>query len=121
MPDLRQEHVRETDAFTLRMEGDPLLRSTITAVTVCDQEPDWDALVDRVDRATRLVPSFRAKLVSSPFRLAPPSWVLDDDFDLSWHLRRVDAPAPLPRAALLDGPRLARHDADQHADRKSVV
>ena len=30
-------HVRETDAFTLRMERDPLLRSTITAITVFDR------------------------------------------------------------------------------------
>lgn len=94
MPDLLESHIRETDAFTFRMEGDPLLRSTITALVVFDREPDWDALVDRVERATRLVPSFRARLRRSPFGLAPPSWVLDGDFDLSWHLRRVDAPAP---------------------------
>lgn len=94
MPDLLQAHVRETDAFMFRMESDPLLRSTITAVIVFDREPEWDVLVDRVERATRLVPAFRAKLVSSPFGLAPPGWVLDADFELAWHLRRVDAPAP---------------------------
>lgn len=107
MPDLLQTHVRETDAFTFRMENDPLLRSTITAVTLFDQAPDWDVLVDRVERATRLVPSFRAKLVPSPFGLAPPSWVLDADFDLSWHLRRVDAPAPHTFETLLEMARVA--------------
>jgi diacylglycerol O-acyltransferase / wax synthase len=83
-------HVRDTDAFTLRMERDPLLRSTITAVAVFDQAPDWAVLVDRIERATRLVPAFRARLAPSPLSLAPPRWVLDPDFDLSWHLRRIE-------------------------------
>jgi diacylglycerol O-acyltransferase / wax synthase len=91
MPDPTEPHVRDTDAFTLRMERDPLLRSTITAVAVFDQSPDWDILVNRIERATRLVPSFRARLVPSPFGLATPRWIPDPEFDLSWHLRRVES------------------------------
>jgi diacylglycerol O-acyltransferase len=102
-----EAHVRETDAFTFRMERDPLLRSTITAVAVFDRSPDWDLLVDRVERATRLAPSFRERLVSSPFGLAPPRWVLDPDFDLSWHLQRVDAPVPHTLETVLDMARVA--------------
>jgi diacylglycerol O-acyltransferase / wax synthase len=100
-------HVRETDAFTLRMERDPLLRSTITAVTVFDRAPDWPRLVDRVERATRLVPTFRARLVRTPLRLAPPRWVLDPDFDLSWHLRRVHAPEPHTLETVVEMARIA--------------
>ncbi len=90
----RQTHVRETDAFTLSMERDPLLRSTIVAIALFDEAPDWDVLVDRVDRATRLNPTFRQKLVPTPLGLAPPRWVTDPDFDLSFHVRRVEAPMP---------------------------
>jgi len=86
--------VREADAFALRMESDPLLRSTIVAVAVLDRAPDWDVLVDRVDRATRLAPAFRAILAEPPLRLGGLRWVDDTDFDLDWHLRRVAAPAP---------------------------
>jgi WS/DGAT/MGAT family acyltransferase len=85
-------HVRQTDAFTLHMERDPLLRSTIVAVVMFDRAPDWDLLADRVDRATRLTPTFRQRLVESPLGLAPPRFEFDPDFDLSWHLRRVGAP-----------------------------
>jgi len=46
--------VRETDAFAMHMEEDPLLRSTIVAVALFDGTPDWDVLVDRMERATRL-------------------------------------------------------------------
>lgn len=89
-----ETHVRETDAFTMTMERDPLLRSTIVAVALFDRSPDWRVLVDRVDRATRLTPTFREKLLPAPFGLAPPRWVVDADFDLSWHLRRIEAPQP---------------------------
>lgn len=87
-------HVRETDAFTLSMERDPLLRSTIVAVALFDRSPDWDALVGRIDRATRLCPTFRQRLQPAPLGLAPPRWVTDPDFDLAFHLRRIEAPPP---------------------------
>ena len=86
--------VREVDAFAVHMEEDPLLRSTIVAVALFDTTPDWDVFVDRMERATRLAPSFRSLLVQPPLRLGPLRRVPDPDFDLSWHLRRMAAPAP---------------------------
>ncbi|MCO8127601.1 wax ester/triacylglycerol synthase family O-acyltransferase [Acidimicrobiia bacterium EGI L10123] len=83
-----------TDAWIWYLEQDPLLRFTVTAVTVLDRAPDWDRLVDRFEKATRVAPHFRDRVVSTPFRLAPPRWVSDQDFDLGYHLRRVRAPAP---------------------------
>ena len=84
-----EPHVTDADAFALRMERDPLLRSTIVSVAVLDRSPDWSHFVRRMDRATRLTPSFRQRLVDSPLGLAPPRLVFDPHFDLSWHLRRV--------------------------------
>ena len=92
MPDTAEVYVSEVDAFTLRMERDPLLRSTIVAVATFDRSPRWEYLVERIERATRLAPTFREKLVDTPFRLAPPRWVVDPDFDLAWHLRRLRVP-----------------------------
>ena len=89
MPTIFERHVSDTDAFTMALERDPLLRSTVVAVAVLDRSPDWEVLEQRVERATRLSPTFRTKLVSSPFGLAPPRWVVDPDFDLSWHLQRA--------------------------------
>ena len=89
MSDTAVHHVSESDAFTLALERDPGLRATIVAVAMLDRAPDWERFVDRMERATRHAPTFREKLVASPLRLAPPRWVPDADFDLSWHLRRV--------------------------------
>ncbi len=83
------EHIDSVDAFTLTLERDPLLRATFVAVATFDRGPDWEVLQDRVDRATRLVPRFRQKLISAPFGLTPPRWVVASDFDLSLHLRRI--------------------------------
>jgi WS/DGAT/MGAT family acyltransferase len=109
-----EPHVSDADAFTFRMERDPLLRSTIVAVVGLDRSPDWDHFRRRVDRATRLAPSFRAKLVESPLRLAPPRWVLDPDFDLSWHLRRLRVPEGGGMAAVLELARTTGMTAFDH-------
>ena len=72
----------------------PRSRSTIVAVAWLDRSPEWDTLVDRLERATRLVPIFRRRPVEPPGRLATPRWTLDPDFDLTWHVRRVASPPP---------------------------
>jgi diacylglycerol O-acyltransferase / wax synthase len=103
-----------SDAFTWRMERDPALRSTIVVVDWLDRAPDWDALVARVDRISRLMPSLRQRVVESPFGLTAPRWSYDPHFDLDWHVRRVGAPAPRTREAVLQ---LARRSAMDAFDR----
>ena len=102
MTETRDVHVRQSDAFAWSMERDPLLRSTITAVIVFASSPDWPVLVERIDRATRLSPAFRQRLVETPLKLAPPRFEFDPDFDLTWHLRRVGAPPPATVGAVLE-------------------
>ena len=86
--------MRDSDAFSWYMERDPILRATVVAVAWLEHSPDWDAFVARLDRATRLIPIFRQRVVESPARLSTPRWTVDDGFDLTWHLRRMDSPAP---------------------------
>ncbi|MEV6339384.1 wax ester/triacylglycerol synthase domain-containing protein [Nocardia vinacea] len=92
----------QSDLFSWNMERDPVLRSTIVSVLILDTDPDWDRLVETIDRGTRLVPRLRHRLITVPFGLAPPRWALDPDFDLSWHLRRVALPEPATMSAVLE-------------------
>ncbi len=108
------QHVSDADAFTLALERDPGLRATVVAVAMFDRAPDWERLNDRMERATRLVPTFREKLVPSPLRIATPRWKLDPDFDLSWHLRRVRLPDGGAMAELLDFARTVHMAAFDH-------
>lgn len=107
MPPSPAVRTTDTDAFTFRMERDPLLRSTIVSIAVLDRAPSWDALVDRIERATLLAPTFRQRLVDAPLGLANPRWEVDPDFDLGWHVRRVGAPAPGDLDAVLELARVA--------------
>ena len=67
---------------------DPIMRSTMIGLLILDGEPDWQRLVDRYERASRVVPILRQKVVEGPVRIANPRLVIDPDFDLSFHLRR---------------------------------
>ena len=95
-------HMRDSDAFSWYMEKDPLLRSTVVCVLLLDRAPDRDALTERLERSTRLTPGFRHRVVIPPLRLATPRWVVDPDFDLSWHVRRFKASPPRTLAGVLD-------------------
>ena len=95
-------HMRDSDAFSWYMEKDPLLRSTVVCVVLLKGSPDWHLLPERLERATRLVPGFRHKVVMPPLRLATPRWVVDPDFDITWHVRRFEAAPPKNLATVLE-------------------
>ncbi len=87
-------YMRDSDAFSWYMEADPLLRSTIVSVVVLDRTPDLARLFDRIERATRVSPGFRHRVVQAPWRIANPRWAVDPDFNLEFHTRHIGVPAP---------------------------
>ncbi|MFF5034969.1 wax ester/triacylglycerol synthase domain-containing protein [Nocardia salmonicida] len=101
-----QRYMSQTDFMSWRMEEDPILRSTIVAVALLDRSPDQARFVDMMHRAVDLVPLFRRKVEDSK-GLAPPRWVDDQDFDLSWHLRRYTLTEPGTWDMVLDFVRTA--------------
>jgi WS/DGAT/MGAT family acyltransferase len=59
-----------------------------------DQPFDYDALCALVSRRIGLVPRYRQKIRWVPGHLANPVWVDDDDFDITYHVRRSALPKP---------------------------
>jgi WS/DGAT/MGAT family acyltransferase len=55
---------------------------------------DFSKIKEFIASRLHLVPPFRRRVVSVPFRLNHPVWVEDPDFDLDYHIRRIGAPAP---------------------------
>jgi WS/DGAT/MGAT family acyltransferase len=56
--------------------------------------PSYDEFYKAVSGRLALVPIYRRKLRTVPFRLGRPVWVDDPDFDLHYHLRGTALPAP---------------------------
>lgn len=81
------------EALMWRAEGDPRLRSTITSLELLDTTPEWDRLVAAIDWATRLVPRFRQRVVEPALGVGSPAWVVDRNFDLHYHVRRLALPS----------------------------
>ena len=76
---------------------------------------DYDRLCDLISQRIALVPRYRQKVKFIPGRVANPVWVDDEDFDVSYHVRRSALPKPGSPAQLrelvgrLQGRRLDRN------------
>src|SRR5271167_413393 len=90
------------DYLMHRGEAHPATRSAFLGVEILDQAADWGRLREAMDRASRVVIRMRQKVVVPPLPTTPPQWVVDPDFDLDYHLRRIALPAPGTLRQLLD-------------------
>lgn len=82
-----EPRMSNSDALMWRIEKDPLLRSTITSVTLLDQAPDQQRFTERIEQATCAVPRLRQRVMGHAYSIAPPRWEIDPNFDLHYHLR----------------------------------
>ena len=55
---------------------------------------DYERLVELIGQRIALVPRYRQKVRTVPGRLANPVWVDDEDFDITYHVRRSALPRP---------------------------
>ncbi len=115
MTDDRLDRMGAFDAVMWGVEQDPVLRSVIVAMTILDKEPEVELLVDRITRMTLAVPKLRQRVVGNPVSLIPPRWEVDDNFDITYHLKRYHVPSdgtdrPLMRIA----EQLGEHDFDRN-------
>ncbi len=109
-----EHRMSDADALMWHIERDPQLRSTITTVWILDQEPDEARLMEKIDRASRVVPRLRERVSSSQFSMAPPRWEVDPDFDIDFHVRRTRLAGDGSMRDLLDTAQLfAMHAFDR--------
>ena len=87
----------ELSAFDLLMhrgEANPRTRSGIMALEILDTTPDWEQYRARFEAASRRVLRLRQKVVMPTLATAPARWVVDPDFNLDFHVRRIRVPEP---------------------------
>src|SRR5687768_7759438 len=96
------EAMEAVDYLLLRGHSNPRPRPGFRGVEVLDRVPDWDRLWRSYDRWSRVIVRMRQKVVVPALPIAPARWVVDPDFDLGYHLRRVSLPAPGTLRQVLD-------------------
>src|ERR1700720_1127473 len=88
------EQLSAFDMLLHRGEANPRTRSGIMALEILDTTPAWDRFLAVFEHASRRVLRLRQKVVRPTFPTASPRWVVDPDFNLNYHVRRVRVPQP---------------------------
>ena len=102
LPAGQPDELSPLDYLLHRGEAHPATRSAFLDLEILDRPADWGRLREAMDRASRVVIRMRQKVVVPTVPTTPPRWVVDPDFDLDYHLRRVALPAPGTLRQLLD-------------------
>jgi diacylglycerol O-acyltransferase len=93
-PGRLSDELGPVDYLLHRGEANPRTRSGIMALELLDTTPDWDRFRARFENASRRVLRLRQKVVVPTLPTAAPRWVIDPDFNLDFHVRRVRVSEP---------------------------
>ncbi len=96
------DRLSDADSILLTLDRDPLLRSSITAVVLLDQEPPFAEVVERFAALCRRTRRFRSRVAGPRTPWDRPCWEEDPYFDVSTHVRHVRAAHPGDLRAVLD-------------------
>lgn len=96
------EELSAFDQILHRGEANPRTRSGILTLEILDTTPDWDRFRTRFEHASRKVLRLRQKVVTPTLPTAAPRWVVDPDFNLDFHVRRVRIPESGTMRQLID-------------------
>ena len=90
------------DHLMHRGEANPRTRSGIAGLEILDTTPDWNRFRTVFENASRRVLRLRQKVVVPTLPTAAPRWVVDPDFNLDFHVRRLRCPEPGTLREVLD-------------------
>ena len=54
----------------------------------------FKSVIKHFERQIKKIPLFRTRLIQAPGRFARPYWIVDDNFDMEFHLRHIALPHP---------------------------
>lgn len=95
-------YLSQTDTIMWTVEADPLLRSTIGGIALLDRPPSIDTLRARMEHVVAMVPTMRARVVTTPLHPTLLRWAAVDDLDVNSHVHHIKLPPPASMAQLLE-------------------
>ena len=97
-----ERKMSDAEALMWNVEKDPWLNPSGAMITILDQPIDVEQLRHRLRFAVAKIPRLRERVVAGFGRLSPPRWSTDPEFDLDYHLRHIQLPAPGTTRQLYD-------------------
>ena len=104
----REREMRFTDrmsdheALMWSIEKDPWLNPNGASLTILDRPLDLDHFRATMRNAVVKMPRLYERVVPGLARLSPPAWAPDPEFDIDFHVRHLELPAPGTERQLLD-------------------
>ncbi len=96
------DRMSDAEALMWNIEKDPWLNPSGGALTILDGPIDMDHFTRTMRAAVAKMPRLFERVVPGLGRLAPPAWVPDPEFDLSYHTRHLSLAAPGTDRQLFD-------------------
>ncbi|GBD26870.1 Putative diacylglycerol O-acyltransferase [bacterium HR30] len=88
--------------FWYAEEATPALRPVVGGLFFLDRAPHTEKLEHAFLRWVERIPRLRQRVHEDPLRITLPEWRVDPHFDLHYHLRHLELPAPGARKELLE-------------------
>jgi len=89
------ERLSPEDSRIIALESKSVVGHTCKVVIAERTGDGVEYLRDRIARRISLAPSFRRRIVPTPYRLDAPVWADDPNFDVSRHVRHVPVAGPV--------------------------
>ncbi|NNE75090.1 MAG: DUF1298 domain-containing protein [Acidimicrobiales bacterium] len=88
------DRMSDHEALMWNVEKDPWLNPSGGALALLDRPIDMDILRRQIRHGVAHLPRLYQRVVPGLGRLATPVWVPDAEFDLDYHVREIQLPAP---------------------------
>ncbi len=97
-----EEELSPFEYMMYRADLDTRSRTSLMFIETLDRVPEAERLRQQIERTTRVALRLRQHVVAPLVPLAPARWVVDPDFDLDYHFRRIALPGPGSFRQVLD-------------------
>ncbi len=95
-------HLSEHEALMWNVETDPWLNPSGASIAILDRPIDSDHFRRQMRASVAKMPRLYQRVESTSMPFETPKWVVDEEFDLDYHLRRIALPSPGTDRQLLD-------------------
>jgi len=90
------------DQMMYQTEHDAARRSCGIGIYILDKTPAFDDVEYAFERLSRVFLRYRQRVIAPILGFGPAYWVVDPDFDIKYHVRRVQLPKDTPLRAIID-------------------